>query len=92
MDWIEDVGMNDNEYHCDECYCITNRIYDSREEVRRGALEHFAEEPNEWFAAMRPKAKTMVVIPYVDCSHDDEVSLQAAELPIEYCPYCGRKL
>ena len=42
---------------------------------------------------MRPYAKELDFVYFVDAEeYTDDISFHAQRFPIDYCPYCGRKL
>lgn len=81
-----------------KCFCDKTEEESSREFVRKWIIRQFTEDKDAcrndgYVVYIRPHAKELDVIPFVDRDeYTDDVKFNACVLPINYCPYCGRKL
>lgn len=81
-----------------KCFCDKTEEESSRQFIRKYIIQQFTEnkdecQNNKYIAYIRPHAKEIDVIPFVDKEeYTDDVKFNACVLPINYCPYCGRKL
>lgn len=81
-----------------KCFCDITEEESSRRFIRKYIIQQFTENKDEcqndrYIVYIRPQAKEIDVIPFVDKEeYTDDVKFNACVLPINYCPYCGRKL
>ena len=80
------------------CFCDKTEEESSRQFIRKYIIQQFTENKDEcqndgYIVYTRPHAKEIDVIPFVDRDeYTDDVGFNACVIPINYCPYCGRKL
>lgn len=81
-----------------ECFCDKTEEESSRGFIRKWIICQFTEDKDVckkdgYVVYMRPHAKELDVIPFIDRDkYTDDVKFNACVIPINYCPYCGKKL
>lgn len=81
-----------------KCFCDKTKEESSRESVRKEIINLFNNDKEAYkniggTIVMRPYAKELDFIYFVEAEeYSDDICFHAQQFPIDYCPYCGRKL